>query len=619
LETLTLVASETDNIVIHADAKGDIEWINAAFTRQRGYTYDELRQARSTKIQTINVNLNMDAIIKESIDKNESVNYEHKHITKQGKEIYLSSILTPIFDDRNKIKKLIIIEIDITERKHAEEALKESETKYCTLVEQAKDIVIIVQDGCLKFVNKSFLKLTGYSESEIEDLNILDLVTLRDREILTNHYNALINGEMSSQLYETKMICKDQSAKDVEISAVKIQFNGKPAMMAIIRDLTERKKIEEELFKASKLESIGTLAGGIAHDFNNILTGIMGNISLAKLDAESDSSLIDILTEVEKASQRAKDLTQQLLTFSKGGAPIRKTASIAEIIKDSADFILSGSNARCQFDFRENLLPVKVDPGQISQVIQNLIVNASQAMPEGGIINVCVDNHHVTGDCTLQLNEGEYVKITIEDHGMGIPQEYLPKIFDPYFTTKQNGSGLGLATAYSIIKKHDGIIDVRSKLGTGTTFEIYLPASTEKFIKKEKKKLTSQNGKGKILIMDDEVIVQKTAGMLLTRLGFTVEFAHDGKEAITLYKKAKVASEPFDAVIMDLTIRGGMGGKETIEKLRQIDPEVKAIVSSGFSNDPIMADFKKYGFFDVIAKPYRIENLSETLNHILSN
>jgi len=388
----------------------------------------------------------------------------------------------------------------------------------------------------------------------------------------------------------------------------------------IARDITERKRTEEELLKARKLESIGLLAGGIAHDFNNILTAILMNISLAKRYAHPGDKLFKSLAEAEKASLRARDLTQQLLTFSKGGAPIRRTASITELIKDSTEFALRGSNIRCEFSIPEELWPVEIDEGQMSRVMNNLIINAQQAMPDGGILKVRGENVTIAIEETRQglpLPEGRYVKISLEDQGTGIPPEHLPRIFDPYFTTKQGGSGLGLATTYSIIKKHEGYITVKSELGIGTTFSIYLPASQKQTLPQKSTEERLPLGQGRVLVMDDEEVIREAVSQMLREMKYEVKVAKDGTETIKLYREAQEAGQPFDAVIMDLTIPGGMGGKETVTKLIEIDPHVKVIVSSGYSNDPIMANYKQHGFSGFIAKPYKFEELSKTLRDVL--
>ncbi|HLB05778.1 MAG TPA: response regulator [Thermodesulfobacteriota bacterium] len=390
-------------------------------------------------------------------------------------------------------------------------------------------------------------------------------------------------------------------------------------IVGIIRDVTSNKKIEEERIRSSKLESLGVLAGGIAHDFNNLLTGIIGNASLARMLCNPEDKVYKRLTELEDASLRAKDLTQQLLTFAKGGAPIKKTTSIASLLRDSATFAMRGSNITCDFSIPEDLSPVEVDEGQITQVIHNLIINAEQAMPKGGLIKVSAGNISVSPSNGLPVQDGEYIKITVSDTGIGIPKENLIRIFDPYFTTKEEGSGLGLATAYSIIKNHGGYVTAESESGAGTTFYIYLPASSHKEIAPEKVVEEEPiHGKGRLLVMDDEEIVRAVAEAILTELGYEVEFALDGASTIEAYKLAKKSGNPFDAVILDLTIPGGMGGKDTIKKLLEVDPTVKAIVSSGYSSDPIMSDFTKYGFSAVIAKPYKVAELSMIVHKVVT-
>lgn len=389
-------------------------------------------------------------------------------------------------------------------------------------------------------------------------------------------------------------------------------------MIEYTLDITERRMMEEELLKAQKLESVGFLAGGIAHDFNNILTSILGNIEIAKMGLDQDNKITERLTKAEKATLQAKNLTQQLLTFSKGGVPVKKVVSVSELLRESANFALRGSNVRVKFSSPDNLWSVEVDEGQVSQVISNLIINADQAMPKGGIIELFAENVTAAAEDSLPLKNGKYVKISIKDHGTGISEEHLPKIFDPFFTTKKKGSGLGLATSYSIVKKHGGCITVESQLGAGTTFSIYVPATKKKIPEQGYSKEKILFGKGRVLVMDDEEPIRELVAQMLSHCGYEVTTVKDGVEAIELYKKERDNGRPFDVVIMDLTIPGGMGGKEATQRLLEIDPGVKVIVSSGYSNDPIMADYKKYGFCGVIAKPYRIKELSEVLKKAIT-
>jgi CheY-like chemotaxis protein len=348
----------------------------------------------------------------------------------------------------------------------------------------------------------------------------------------------------------------------------------------------------------------------------------MGNVSLAKNFIEPDNKAYKRLEEADKATQRAKDLTHKLLTFAKGGAPIKTIASVAELIEDSAGFTLSGTPVKSEYSFLEDLWTVDIDTGQISQVIQNLCLNASQAMPDGGILQIKAANQIITEDTSLPLEPGNYIKISFADNGVGISQNHIARIFDPYFTTKQKGSGLGLATVYSIINNHDGLVLVDSELDVGTTFTFYLPASQEKQVTAadEKSKTEAEFlGSGNVLIMDDEEIVREVAGEIIHYLGFEIDFAKDGEEALEKYSQAMKNGKPFAVVIMDLTVPGGMGGGEAIKKLLEIDPQAKAIVSSGYSNNPILANFYKFGFKGVISKPFRLEETKKTLEIVLKS
>ena len=388
------------------------------------------------------------------------------------------------------------------------------------------------------------------------------------------------------------------------------------------------KSAEDKLQKIRNLESIAALSGGIAHDYNNLLTVIIGNISLIQSYIEPDDMIGGLLEEALEASMTAKSLTQKLITFSRGGRPIMETASISPVIKSATEFSLSGSNIKCEFSIPDNLWLVQIDKTQIGHVIHNLVMNAREAMPEGGIIKVAAENVNITDKTPgleNRLKTGHYVKISITDQGIGISKEILNKIFDPYFSTKdlgtQKGMGLGLSICHSIIKKHNGDIAAEPVTETGASLQFYLPASEETIVT-QKSLEDPENakivlGKGRILVMDDEKMVIKITGHILNRLGYDPSFSEDGAQAIEMYKKAMESQNPFDAVILDLTVRGGMGGKEAIKKLIEIDPKIKAIVSSGYSNSPVMTSYKDYGFIGVIAKPYNINELSKKLNEVL--
>lgn len=387
------------------------------------------------------------------------------------------------------------------------------------------------------------------------------------------------------------------------------------------RDITEKKKTEIELIKSMKLESIGLLAGGIAHDFNNMLTAILGNISLALVNLEPNHSSSTYLIETEKATLKAKDLATQLLTFSKGGSLQKKIMPISPLLQEAVTFALRGSSIQTRFYFPDNLWLADIDPGQITQLSHNIVINAEQAMGDGGEVSVRAENVMVDEKLAnqLSLTPGFYILVSFQDKGAGIPEEYLDKIFDPFFTTKQSGSGLGLFSAYSIARSHHGALTALSRVGEGTSFFLYLPAVTEKTIQENRDHPAILFGSGRVLLMDDDEMVRQMASAMLQTLGYEVEVSSRGEEALDKYRKAKEKNLPFDAVILDLTIQGGKGGKQTLLELLDYDPSVRAIVSSGYSNDPVISNFLDAGFKGSVAKPYRIQDLSKTLKDILKS
>lgn len=549
-------------------------------------------------------------------------NYDAFYLRKDGKKIPILLSCSFMKNELEQDESMLCIGRNIAKWKEAEEDLQESEEKYRMLFDSANDAIFLLKDGQIIDCNKKALDMFGCTKLQIIGRSAYELSppTQPDGrssfQVVMSNIDVVKEGE--PQFFEWKCLKFDGTPFDTEVSLNLIELKGDDCVQALIRDVTERKKMEKELLKTQKLESLGILAGGIAHDFNNLLTGIMGNISIAKMKIATDDKLFQILTQAEKASRKAEKLTQQLLTFSKGGAPIKETASITEIIKESAEFALRGSNVRCEFNFLEDLWMVEVDKDQISQVINNLIINADQAMPEGGLVEVSITNVNISEDNILPVDPGRYVKISIKDNGYGIQQEHLSKIFDPYFTTKDNGSGLGLTTAYSIIQRHNGYITAESEIGVRSTFFIYLPSVMKELEKEEKEDRVESFKSGvKILLMDDEEVIRDVAGRMLERLGYEVEFACSGEEVIDKYKKAFQTGDGFDAVIMDLTVPGGMGGREAVGKLLKIDPNVKAVVSSGYFNDPIMANFKDHGFSGVVPKPYEVEELVEVLRKVI--
>jgi len=420
---------------------------------------------------------------------------------------------------------------------------------------------------------------------------------------------------------QTRLVTRQNQARLIEGCCAPIHTVDSTVIgtVLVFRDVTDHERLEQELVRATRLESVGVLAGGIAHDFNNILTAVMGNLTLAQLDLAPDTPAAASLRSAEKAALRARDLSQQLLTFAKGGEPVRTAVRLDSIVREMSTFALHGSQVKAAFEFAPDLWTADADKGQIGRVVQNIVLNAVQAMPNGGTLRIRAGNDTLGANSVPGLLPGNYIQITISDSGVGIPPEHLARIFDPYFTTKQTGTGLGLAAVYSIVRKHSGHIDVESQVGKGTTFRIWLPALREGSAASESRPPWSPAPlTGRVLFMDDEKIIRDLATTLLNRFGLEVECVADGVEAIAKYREAREAGRPFGVVIMDLTIPGGMGGLATIGELRAIDPGVKAIVSSGYSSDPVMSNYRAHGFVAMVAKPYDVDEFARVLRETLT-
>lgn len=513
---------------------------------------------------------------------------------------------------------------EVMERKAAESRLADEKERLAVTLRSIGDGVIATgTDGRIEMMNRAAEEITGWSTGEARGahlrtvLKIFDEATRQPRDdpaAQVMRANAIVELPR-----ETVLVRKDGEERIIADSAAPIRDSESriTGVVIVFRDVTRARKAEEEQIRAQKLESLGLLAGGIAHDFNNFLMGILGNIQFAAEGMVEGDIRLKYLKEAESALFRARDLTAQLLTFARGGAPVRRLRHLGEMIRETATFTLRGSRSRPVFDIPDDLLPVNVDLSQISQVIGNLVLNAAQAMEGGGIVSISARNIDV-GEGTPQLKPGKYVRTEVSDTGAGIPPGVLPKIFDPYFTTKPGGRGLGLPSCLSIIKKHEGWIDVRSEVGAGTTFSVYLPAAAETPGPEDEEGAQPEETAlaGRVLIMDDEEAIRAVMEALLTRKGFSVDTAEDGAAALDLYQKAIVRGEPYDAVVLDMTVPGGMGGKETMERLREIDPAVRAIVSSGYSQDPVMASYADYGFAAALPKPYRVQDLVETIREI---
>ena len=523
---------------------------------------------------------------------------------------------------------------DVTERKRFEkEIAAEKESLAVTLSSIGDGVITTDVQGKIIMINNAGETLTGWSSKDAIGQPLKTVFqTVVDLSAQARSQQRGYRNEAQSILLSTPenatLKSRDGSERVIEqvASPIRDNKNEVAGVVLVFRDITERQRMEAERRKADAIEQLGLVAGGIAHDFNNLLTAIIGNISLASFVLPPNSEMTTRLNDAKNASMRARDLAQQLLTFARGGAPIKQTASIGKLIQDTVSFSLRGTHSRSDFKFGENLWAAEIDPGQISQVIGNLVVNADQAMPNGGTLHVSCENFvydPATCEFISDLDAGDYIKISIRDEGVGIPEEYLKRIFDPYFTTKAKGNGLGLATTYSIIKNHSGLITVDSEVHAGSTFTLYLPALRDHAIEVEQPASTTITpvieGSGRVLIVDDEETIRDLIEFTLSHIGYQVMGAETALAGVNLYREKLEAGERFDCVILDLTLPGGMGGKEALKRLIEIDPTVSAIVSSGYAMDDTMSRYQDYGFRGCIAKPYEAAELGRVVHEVIQS
>ncbi len=543
--------------------------------------------------------------------------YRVRH--KNGSWRFFETVGNNVIDNPD-IRSIVINCRDITDRKRLEEELQKSEERYRLLAQKSADIIAIINpDNSFRYVSPAVKRILGYTPEEFIERMGFDHVHPEDREATVATFARCLTKPDSVVTAQYRLRHKDGSWRFVEALATNVLSN--PAMRAVVlnlRDITERKQAEKALERAARLESLGVLCGGIAHDFNNILTAVLTNISMAQMYGDLEEDIEKMLADAEKASMRGKGLTQQLLTFARGGEPIKRPVSLPTLIRETIEFALSGSNVRCEHHLPKDLWPVEADEGQLGQVFQNIILNADQAMPGGGVIRVRAENLLVSEQDPLPLKPGHHVKVSIIDRGIGIPEEHLQKVFDPFYTTKQKGSGLGLSTSFSIVKRHDGALQIESRLGEGTQVHVYLPAVPEGHPARRRKTDESCRGTERILLVDDDNTLRRSIGKALRRLGYQVDEAEDGTKGVSVYQEALSSVRRVDAVIMDLTIPGGLGGRQAAQEILEMDPDAKLIVSSGYSTDPLMSDYRTHGFRAVIAKPYRIEELGKTLRGVLA-
>ncbi len=617
-QLITMVESSEDAIFT-TDLSGIINSWNLGAEKMYGYKANEIIGQHCTKLVPnpehysmfkLYTNIALGIRISDTI--------EAERVRRDGSLVAVSIKRSLLLDENGKTIGVSSIHRNITESKQYQEALKaERERLNRTLNSLSDGVITTDRHGRILLMNQAAETLTGWHypdwfEKPLQ--KIFYLINDRTSEPYTNLLMQTLNAENSLHISDTILV--DNRLREIPLqvcctplrSAQGEQFG----IVIVFQDITEKLMIEAELLKAEKLESLGVLAGGIAHDFNNILTAILSNLQLATSKLDKGENIRKYLSGSMEAAYKASDLTKQLLTFSKGNTPIKTVIALGQLVEKTVTFALRGSNVKAKFEIAANLKQVEADEGQLIQVINNITINAKQAMVKGGTFTVRAVNHHIpSGE---HLHAGEYIKITFTDQGVGIPDSLLKKIFDPFFTTKKEGTGLGLATSYSIIHNHNGNIEVKSRVNQGTSFIIFLPVAQGQTLNSQADEEVAVAIEGiYILLMDDEAAIRQGTSELLRELGYRVETVADGEEAILRYQQALNSDTPFDIVILDLTVPGGMGGQAAISYLRDINPHIKTIVSSGYAEDPIISEFERYGFSGVVTKPYKLEELNRVI------
>jgi PAS domain S-box-containing protein len=551
---------------------------------------------------------------------------EYRMMAADGRVVWLRDIVS-VRADPGRAVLLRGIMVDITKVTEAQEQARlEHQRLKVTLESLGEGVIATDRSGLITLMNRTAEKLTGWNSGAAEGQLVSDVLRIRiqqtgeEGEVLFR--KVLEEAVVAEPVGDTTVTSRDGSGILISVAAAPIRDNTHiSGMVVVFRDETERWRIHQEMERLERLEALGLLAGGIAHDFNNMLTAVLANVHIALVESEKNPDLRELLSGAEKATLKAAALAQQLLTFAKGGAPARESTDLATLVRETVEFCLRGSLVRARFTMPADLWKARVDPAQISQVIQNLVLNAVEAMPTGGTVSLSLENTDIPdkgrGFPQMTLSPGPYVKVTVADEGTGIAPEYLPRIFDPYFSTKRRGSGLGLAIVHSIVRRHGGHITVSSRRDSGATFAFYLPAEPSCVPPEEGPRdprfALPDWGKKRILVMDDEEVVRLSLRQSLERVGMDPEFARDGDEACLIYESARDSGSPFDVVILDLTIPGGMGGIATLSRLKERDPAVRAIVTTGYSEEPVLADFRKFGFHGALAKPFTLNDIIRVL------
>jgi PAS domain S-box-containing protein len=538
----------------------------------------------------------------------------------------MSAVFAPVGRDGARV--ILGMLEDITERKLAEERAGEGEERFRVIAEQSMLGLMIFQDDRIRYVNQAFGDINGYSVAEMMNWTGVDFARVIHPEdlafVIEQGKKKQANDPTARAHYCYRISAKTGELRWVEQYSRTIEYCGRPADFVTVIDITARKVAEESLSqlttsmeRTAKLESLGVLAAGIAHDFNNLLGGLFGHLELARTELDERNPVRANLDLAHKAFERAKALTGQLLTFAKGGTPVRSVGSVASSVKQCAEFALSGSSLKVEFDLQPDLWNANYDRNQLAQAFDNLLINAKQAMPSGGTLRIVARNVEAEHGPALELRSGRYVKLSFIDGGTGIPAAILPRIFDPFFTTKTEGSGVGLTAAYAIVKKHDGHIDVESRIGEGATFHVWLPAVLEAASDARAASTVPKNGRGLVLVMDDEDMVRHLAGTMLTRLGYEPVLSSDGADALARTRALLEKGQAPCAALLDLTVRCGDGGRDTVHPLRQLVPTLPIVAWSGYSDDPVMAQPEQFGFDASLNKPFRLNDLADLLARLV--
>ncbi len=638
-ENYRLIVEAMREMILSFDMHGRITYVNERATEALGYFKEEFL---AMNIEDILPPEQLEKTKKELLSNHaagdkELLFYRTEFINRNLKTLPVK-VSASLITKENEPSDILMIASDLDqawetvsepERKGGSRETDRNDDPISPLIaESAREMILTFDmEGSITYVNQGAEELIGYFREEFLNMNIADLLPPEHLDMLRKRLVNEPAGNKEVMISQAEFINRGLKLIPIEVSSSLIIKEGRPSDILIIaRDLSQHKKNEQELLRNEKFESLATLADGLADDMNNFLTGVMGNIELAQMGLEPRGKSHKILSYARKSCADIKNLARQFVIFSKGGTVIRKIGSLGELIKESADTPLADFHVRCDISISDDLWPVPFDEKQMRQVTNNLILNAAEAMPSGGQIKLLAENVVISDTqpyLASKMRPGKYVRLSVQDQGLGIREEYAGKIFDPYFSTKDTEEkkrrGLGLTVAYSVIRKHYGYVHVDSKPGIRTTFDIYLPVSKEKAHSKRKPKIKGKPApiRGRLLIMDDEDIVIDVAGQMLNQLGYEISISKNGDEAIETYEHAMRTGEPFDAVILDLHVEGGMGGRETIKKLLKFDPHVRGIASSGYSNDPEITDFEKYGFSGAVEKPYSINELSLTLDEIM--